>query len=234
MVRPYGCYGLGVPRATAEKSPCKPISVRRNNQPTYGAAKVGGGGGGDGNSKGSGDNGDNGGSGGGEDNGGNSLEEGVVCPVYPPHARDAKDHIHREGDRSKEGHEPVVAHLPPALSSVVVAVAVAVVQGPAPPPPCRHWAGGCTSNCRSPTAETRSSTWPSRPPDCRPTQLHSTCRATSSQSGQGTQPRHASSLRRHRQPPGGRASAPHQHGAGKSRKMRANAASFTRSFKIFA
>jgi hypothetical protein len=45
---------------------------QRNNQPTTGAAKEGGGEGGDGNSVGSGNDSDNGGSDGGEDNGGDS------------------------------------------------------------------------------------------------------------------------------------------------------------------
>ncbi len=183
MARPHKLYGHGVQRVPTDKPTGKPISVQRNNQPTTGAAKVGGGGGGDGNSDSSGDDGEIGGSDGGEDNGGDSVEEGVVRPVYPPRARDAEDCERREGDRSEEGHEPVVAHLPPALSSVVVAVAVAVVQGPAPPPPCRHQAGGRASNRRSPTAGTRSSTWPTRPPDRGPTRSRSACRAVSLLSG---------------------------------------------------
>ncbi len=99
-MRPHGHYGHGVPRATTEKPPCKPISVRCNNQPTSGAAKVGGSGGGDGNSDGSGDDANSGGSGGGKDNSGDSMEEGVVRPAYPPHTCDAKDRERHKGDCS--------------------------------------------------------------------------------------------------------------------------------------
>ncbi len=72
-MRPHGRYGHGVPRVPTDKPAGKPISVQHNNQPTTGAAKVGGGGGGDGNSNSSGDNGKNDGSGSGKDNGGNST-----------------------------------------------------------------------------------------------------------------------------------------------------------------
>jgi hypothetical protein len=75
--------------------------------------------------------------------------------------------------------------------------------GPAPPPPRHHHAGGSASNHCSPTAGTRLSTWPTCPPDRRPTRSRSACCAASHRSGQGTQPRHESSLHRRCQPPGG-------------------------------
>ncbi len=79
MAHPHGWYGHGVPRVPADKPTGKPISVQCNNQPTTGAAKLGGGDGGNGNSNSSGDDGKNGSRGDGKDNSGNGAAAAAVA-----------------------------------------------------------------------------------------------------------------------------------------------------------